>query len=96
MNPEIEQLKKEIAALHRKIDLLSSFTTIPFTVEKAFKERLGINGLQEKLVDSGVAPSVYTETVDQGMGSADVLAAPDYILRMKFSNLTVAIPAFDF
>lgn len=93
---ELEQLKQQVAALEAQVKALASFATIPFEVDKAFRNRLGVNNLQEKLVDSGVATSVYTESVDQGMGSVDVLAAPDYILRMKYQHLTVAIPAYDF
>ena len=94
---ELAQLKLEVEELKRQVKALTSHTTIPFEIDKAFKERLGVNGLQEKLTNSGVAVSTYVQAVDEGgTDTYNVLAEPDYILRMKYQHLTVAVPAYDF
>ena len=97
MNPEIAQMKAMIAELAAEVKRLKSATTISKDVDSAFRNRLGINDLQAKLTDSGVAVSTISQSVNEaGAASYSVLAQPDYLLRMKYLNLTVGIPAYDF
>lgn len=94
---ELEQLKRRVAELEKVIGALNASSTIPRDVDSAFRNRLGISKFQEKLVNSGVAVSTITQAVNEGGSSSyNVLAAPDYLLRMKYLNLTVGIPAYDF
>lgn len=96
MNPEIQQLKLEIEELKAQIQALAAFNTIPWTIEKAFANRLGISNLQPKFTDSGLAASTISQAVNEsGASSYSVLALPDYVLSAKFENVTVSIPAYD-
>lgn len=40
MNPDIQQLKKQVEDLNKKVDSLFSSSTIPFNIENALRERL--------------------------------------------------------
>ena len=96
MNPEIQQLKREVDELRQQLKLLTSATTIPLEFDKAFHKRLGIDDLQEKIYNGGDLVSNYVQGVNEsGASSYNVLAQPDYILRFKYLHLALAIPAFD-
>ena len=93
MNP----LEQRVAALEAQLKALSSFNTIPFGVEKAFKKRL-ISNLQEQVEDITVdfpSPPFAQAVNEGGMSSYDVMTTPEYALKVRLGNLYVAIPAFD-
>ena len=69
MNPEIAQLQKEVAELKMRLDLLTNSSTIPFDIDNAFKERIGLK-------DSPIA--VFTKSVAEGGGASYTVAkTPD-------------------
>lgn len=93
---EIAQLKQQIAVLAEQVQKLSSFTAIPFEVERAFRNRLGIDNLQTKIYNGGDLVSNYVQAVNEsGMSSYNVPSEPDYMLRLKYGNLAVVVPAYD-
>jgi hypothetical protein len=92
MNP----LEKRIEELERIVKALSSTTTIPFNIEKAFKARLGISSFSKVSIATDADPAQFLREVDEsGASSYDVMAPPDEILRVKFDGLDYDIPAFN-
>ena len=57
MNPELEQLKKQVEELTRRLDSFNSSTTIPFDVGEAFKARSNVGNLGSAPLASVTAPS---------------------------------------
>jgi hypothetical protein len=57
MNPEIEQIKKDIADIVARLDKLNASNTIPFRVDKAFRNRFELDKfpIVEKSVADGLA-----------------------------------------
>ena len=81
MNPEqrIAQLERTVAALAQQLKQLSNNTTIPFDVEKAFRNRLGINYPVWKIEYdyAGAAVSNNKSVNEAGTSSYSVLNVPD-------------------
>lgn len=102
MNPDerIAQLERQVAELTKRLNALQSFTTIPFDVEKAFRNRLNLNrDLQEIITDitsEFPSPPLAQSVNEAGMDSYDVMTTPDYVLKVRLGNLYVGVPAFDF
>lgn len=102
MTPDerITQLERQIAELTQQIKALGSFTTIPLTVEKAFRNRLNmVVDRQEIITDitSEFTPPFFDQAVNEGgAASYSVMTTPDYALKVRLGSLYVAIPAFDY
>lgn len=92
MNPEqrIAQLEGQVSALLQQVKALSSSASIPFNVEKAFRNRLGINHPVWKIEYdyAGTAVANNQAVNEAGSASYNVLAAPD-------GYLFITIPAED-
>lgn len=98
-NERISKLEAQVAELTQQLKALSSFNTIPFNVEKAFKNRL-TSDLQPHVtnVTDDFPANPLSELVDEG-GSATyrVMSPPDYAIRLHLGgNVYVAIPGFDY
>lgn len=77
MKEEIEQLKREITELKTKVSFLENYATIPYPVEQAFKQRLGIPSFVSFSTSTKSATS-EAQTVDEaGSASYIVLKNPD-------------------
>ena len=99
MNPDnrIVKLEAEVAELKRLVKSLSSFTTIPLNIEKAFKNRIA-GDLQERITDitADFTPPFFDQAVNEGgVASYSVMTTPEYALKVKLGSIYVAIPAFD-
>lgn len=77
MNPEIEQLKKDIEELKRTVDALRSSTTIPLEVDAAFRKRFGIKDFSKLSTSTKSATSENQAVNEAGAASYSVLKAPD-------------------
>ena len=81
MTPEqrIAQLEVQVANLTEQMKRLGDSTSIPFSVEKAFRNRLGVlHPVWEIVYDySGIAANNTQAVNEGGMASYNVLAAPD-------------------
>lgn len=103
MTPDqrIAQLERTVADLSQQIKQLSNNTTIPFNVEKAFRNRLKLNkNAQEEITDvtTDFPANPLSESVNEaGTSSYNVMAAPDIVLSVRLPNGTlVAVGAFDY
>lgn len=79
MNPEIEQLKKEMAELRQKVTALTSAQSIPFDIDRAFDARGFVKHTQIRSdIDPLSYDSLFLEVpVDgSGVGSMQVLEFP--------------------
>ena len=92
MTPEarIAQLERTVAELTTKMNALGSSSSIPFPIEKAFRNRLGINYPVWKIeYDYAGAAVNNTQAVNEGgMASYNVLKSPD-------GYLFITLPAED-
>jgi hypothetical protein len=92
MNP----LEQRIAELEKQVKALSSMTTIPFNVEKAFKQRLKLDSFGLISIATGFDTAQYLRAVDEGgIDSYNVVAPPDDILLVNFDGHTYGIPAYN-
>jgi hypothetical protein len=71
MNPEIEQLKKQVADLEAKFKLLYSSTTIPLDIAEAFRTRLA-DDARILRVSSRTAASETQAVNEAGMATYSV------------------------
>lgn len=97
MNPELQQLKREVEELKLKVKTLASHTTIPFEVEKAFRSRLGIKDLQEEVENAGNPTAPYLQSVNEGgVATYTVPAVQDGLLKVRLEHrLNVYVPYWD-
>jgi hypothetical protein len=95
MNPQIESLKKEIESLKKEINLLKRSSTIPFDIEKSFRDRLGIDEVSYILSTSAKGAGTENSVVNEGGSSVySVLTAPDGFLQTTISSTTYYIPIY--
>lgn len=80
--------------IEEELELLKSFTTIPFDVESAFRARLNINDLARIIVSTKSATSENQSVNESGVSSYSVLKAPDAFLQVQVSGSTYYIPIF--
>ncbi|MCK9370984.1 hypothetical protein M0R04_13825 [Candidatus Dojkabacteria bacterium] len=95
-----QELLQRINKLEKEIQDLKSFATIPFLVEGAFRERLGINLISPLIISSKVVSSenitavTSVDFVGQSVGTNSVLDNPDGFLQVIVSGTTYYIPVY--
>lgn len=90
MNPETKKLQEQIDILTKRLDSLSSNTTIPLEVGEAFRKRLGSADISNKTGAS------ETRTVNEsGAGSYTVANAPDGFITIEVLGALKNIPYYN-
>lgn len=93
MNPEIEQLKKQVADLEAKFKLLYSSTTIPLDVAEAFRQRLQDDARILRV--SGRTAISETQTVNEsGMDSYPVAKPMDGFITIVLNGVQYDIATY--
>lgn len=75
----MEELQKQIDVLTKRLDELSNSVFIPYSVEQAFKERLG----SVQAIGKGTAT---TQTIDTSGATAVVPAQPSGTIKVKYKE----------
>lgn len=101
MTPEQQQqfdyLRKEVERLTKLFDLISATSTIPKSIDDAFRARLGIRDLQKipSLSLSAVSASAHNKAVNEaGASSYQVLNNPNGFLQVIIGGITYVIPYY--
>lgn len=94
MNPEIEQLKKEIEDLKNKFKAIEASATIPKPVEDAFRERLRLEVISSIMTSSKSSSSEGQSVNEAGASSYSVLKNPDAYLQVNISGTVYYLPVF--
>lgn len=93
MNEEIKQLQEQVVKLTQRLDSLQSSTTIPFDVDRAFRDRFrDITGLS---VSSKNLDSEDQAVNEGGASTYSVMGDPDGFLQITISNVAYYIPYFN-
>ena len=91
---ELDQLKLEVAILKKRLDDLSAFATIPYDVEKAFRDRLRIIEFARLSASTKSASSENQAVNEAGAASYSVLKPPDGFREFVVSGNTLYIPFY--
>ena len=91
MNPELE---RKIQALEEVLQALRHANSIPFDIDQAFRERLGVGDISALQVDGKIANSENQAVNEAGSASYQVLAGPDGWLSLEIGGTTYVIPHY--
>lgn len=89
-----KELTIEVEKLKAEVNALKSFSTIPFDVDVALRERLGINLLSKLLVSAKGATTENQAVAEGGAASYSVLKPPDLFLQVIVSGTTYYLPVY--
>lgn len=87
-------MQEQIDELKRKIEALENVTTIPFEVEQALRERLGIQYYSTIQADSKSASSENQSINEGGVATYSVMKPPDGFVKTIINGSTVYLPYF--
>ena len=91
MNPEIEKLNQRINELENKLKLIENYATIPYPVEQALRQRLGITLFAKFPEELATAP-ITAVTAPSGGATVDTNARNainDIITRLETLGLLI-------
>lgn len=91
---QVKILQEKIVTLERRLNLLESTTTIPFSVEQAFRSRLEIDTLAQFEASAKSATSENQAVNEGGSASYSVLKAPDGFRQNTSGGTTFYIPYY--
>lgn len=91
MTPE---LRKEFEQMKADIQALKNTATIPYEVDSAFRDRLGIDQLGLK-GSTKVATSENVSIDEGGVAVKTALGAPDAFKQMSINGTTFYIPVWN-
>lgn len=94
MNPTPEQLQKQINDLTAKVRLLEAASTIPYSVDQAFRSRLEIGKLAKVTLSTKASNSEDQAVNEGGTGSYSVLKPPDGFAQVNVGGTIYYIPVF--
>lgn len=67
MNPDLQKLQSQISTLTKRLDQLTNYSTIPYNIENAFRQRLNNARVFMGIVAPATTPSkigdIYVNTV---------------------------------
>lgn len=93
----MEELQRQINELKGEVWLLKSAANIPYNVDQAFRERLGLNNsaIISRLANSSKGATTENQAVNEGGAATySVLKAPDAFLEVTIGGSVKYIPIF--
>lgn len=91
MTPEEKIQFEELKA---KVKALESFSTIPYSVDQAFRSRFNLNAMTPLEGSTKAASSENQSVNEAGVDAYSVLNPPDAFLQVTISGTTYYIPVF--
>lgn len=95
-NKEFQNLiLKEIDKINRRLDALSSSNSIPFNVEQALRDRLGLASVDTIDLSNKSASSENQAVNEGGIATYFVMKPPDGFVQLTKNGVVIYIPYFN-
>lgn len=88
-------LEQRVQELERRLALLENGATIPYPVESAFRDRLGVGGIPVIQTSTKGVDSEDVTVNEAGASTYAVMNDPDGFLKVVISGTTYYLPYFD-
>lgn len=89
-----QEMEQKIIALEAVIKAMGNSNLIPFDVDQAFRDRLGIGDIPVVQVDAKSASSEDQAVNEGGAATYNVLKSPDGWLSLEIEGTTYVVPHY--